>query len=589
MQCVWTRLGSFKRPRGARVHFSAFAAVAVVLAALAGCAAVPRQPPPHAPVAQPLARLDLPASSPSGRATARVIAAEFQLQDGNVTGAATDYMAAARLSHDPAVAARAFRVALAADDAAGATRMVDRWQALGASPGDVAGARGQVALLRGDAAAAERDFRVLLASGTPADWKAFAAALFSAPDATLAGGVLESLTTPASLPAHAETIWVAMSQLGEHLGKHAFARRIAAAAVLRFHDADGIIWYAGLRLADGDRTAAQALYAEGLALHPQSASLRLAYAALLGRQHRYADALRVLARGPQTHATWSARVGLAVVAKDRPALRNLYAQLRHAPVREQADNAYLLGQLAELLDHDTAALHWYSQVDPDGDHAFDAALRSAALLDKAGKSALAHAQIVELQQDYADDPDSLRTAYEAGAQLYASHGQHAKAIAVYTRGLAALPDDPELRYDRGVEEADGGETDAALADFRAVLAKDPGDVEAMNALGFTLADANRDLPEATRLLRKALKAQPDTAAVLDSWGWLQYRLGNLQAAATYLQRAWARQDNPDIGVHLGEVLWKLGQRQSARGVFARVRKLDPANASLRRVEGELHP
>jgi Flp pilus assembly protein TadD len=173
--------------------------------------------------------------------------------------------------------------------------------------------------------------------------------------------------------------------------------------------------------------------------------------------------------------------------------------------------------------------------------------------------------------------------------MYSQHGQHAEAIATYDRALEAMPGDPALIYDRGIEHANAGSTDAALSDFRKVLAQNPDNVEAMNALGFTLADADRDLPEATRLLRKALAAKPDAAAIMDSWGWLQYRLGHLDQAETYLKRAWGQQQDPDIGVHLGEVLWKLGQHQHAREVFGKVRKLDPRNPALLQAERRLKP
>ncbi|HET7929802.1 MAG TPA: tetratricopeptide repeat protein, partial [Rhodanobacteraceae bacterium] len=164
-----------------------------------------------------------------------------------------------------------------------------------------------------------------------------------------------------------------------------------------------------------------------------------------------------------------------------------------------------------------------------------------------------------------------------------------KAIAAYDRGLAAMPDDPALIYDRGIEQANAGKIDAALADFRSVLKLKPDNVDAMNALGFTLADANRDLPEATKLLEKALAAKPGEPAILDSWGWLQYRLGHFDEAEDYLRRAWDKGSDPDVGVHFGEVLWKLGKHQRAREVFAKVRKLDPKNASLQRAAKELQP
>jgi tetratricopeptide (TPR) repeat protein len=570
------------------LHFSAFALVLAVAAMAAGCAQAPVRSASHAAAAQPLARLDLPVESANGKASALLIAAEFALQDGDSAKATADYVEAAGISSDPAIAQRALQLALATHDTDAAQRMLDRNQALGASRHDLAMARAQLAMSRGDRAGAERQFRSVLAPGTAEDWKTFAASMLTARDSALAGRVLEDLATTDRLPADAG-VWVALSQLGEHLGRHAFARKLADAAAQRFGDTDSITWAASLRVAAGDRDGARELYRRGLAAHPRNAGLRLGYATLLADANKYAEALQVLARGPQTSATWPARVAIAARAKDEAALRRLYADLQRAPESQQVDNAFLLGQLAELLHQDAQALEWYGQVEPDSRDAFDARLRSAVLLDKSGQSGQAHALAAQLQQDYADDPESLRTAFELDAQLYAQNGDHAKAIDAYNRGLVALPDDPALIYDRGIEEANAGNTDAALADFRKVLAQNPDNVEAMNALGFTLADSDRDLPEATQLLRKALAAKPDAAAIMDSWGWLQYRLGNLAQAETYLQRAWGRQQDPDIGVHLGEVLWKLGQHDSAREVLGKVRKLDPHNQALQKVERKLRP
>ena len=588
MRSVRTQLDKFKEWHGLCRHFSAFALILAVVALAAGCAQAPVRSVSHAAAAQPLATLDLPVESANSKASALLIAAEFALQGGDAAKATADYAEAAQISNDPAIAKRALQLALATHDTSAAQRMLDRSQALGASAHDLAMARGQLAMSRGDSVGAEQQFRSVLASGKVEDWKTFAASLLTARDSALAGRVLEDVATPGKLPAD-ESVWVALSQLGEHLGRHAFARKLADAAAQRFNDTDAIAWAASLRVSAGDRNGALALYRKGLAAHPKNTGLRLGYATLLADADKYDDALQALARGPQTSATWSARVAIAARAKNEDALRQLYVSLQHAPESEQLDNAFLLGQLAELLHHDDQALKWYGQVDPDDQHAFDAQLRSAVLLDKAGQFEQAHALAAQLQQDYADDPEALRTAYELDAQMYSQHGDHAKAIDAYNRGLTALPDDPVLIYDRGIEEANAGNTDAALADFRKVLAQNPDNVEAMNALGFTLADTDRDLPEATQLLRKALAAKPDAAAIMDSWGWLQYRLGNLGQAETYLQRAWGQQQDPDIGVHLGEVLWKLGQHDSARDVLGKVRKLDPHNQALKKVERKLNP
>src|SRR6185312_15659628 len=258
---VRTQPDKFKTRHRMPAHFSAFVAVLTVLALLGGCAQVPTRGRAGTASEQPLAQLDLPVGNAGGKTSALVIAAEFALQNNQVDEAAADY-------------------ALATRDAEGARELLDRWQALGAEPHDLAGARAQLAMLHGDRADAERQFRTLLASGKTEDWKTFAATLLTARDTALAGRVLEDLATPERLPAN-ESIWVALSQLGEHLGRHAFARKLADAAVQRFGAPDSIRWAASLRLNTGDRAGALALYARGVAAHPRNTELQLGYAALL--------------------------------------------------------------------------------------------------------------------------------------------------------------------------------------------------------------------------------------------------------------------------------------------------------------------
>lgn len=568
-----------------RRHFSAIALAFAAGSWLAACAPLP--PRRATAPTQPLARLEVAPVGNAATIRTWLLAAEFALQDGDAAKAADAYARAAAKSGDRAIAARALQLALAARDVALVQRGVDRMQALGAGAAELAGARAQLALVQGDAAAAQKQFRLQLAAGKLDDWKAFAAALLGTRDRALAVRVMEGVAQPARLPDN-EPLWVALSQLGEHLGQHAYARTLADAAVRKFGGADSIRWAASLRLAARDRAGALALYARGVAAHPADASLRIGYAALLVDAGRTSEAMRILAQGPQTTATWAARVATAARANDSAGLRALYAQLQRASPAAQTDNAFLLGQLAELLQHDRAALAWYARVDADDTHGFDAQVRSAVLLDKLGEAERAGQIAVRLQRE-SDDPDAVRTAFELEAQLYSRHADHANAIAAYDRGLAALPGDKVLTYDRGIEEADAGHVDDALADFRKVLEQDPKDIEAMNALGFTLADAGRDLPEATTLLREALAARPDAAEVMDSWGWLQYRLGNLAQAEDFLQRAWSKQRQPDIGVHLGEVLWRRGQHVRARALFKEVRKLDPHNDALARAERKLQP
>jgi len=565
-------------------NFKLGAVLMAIALLLAGCASTPQK---AAAGKQPLGTLNLPAQ-PGENASTLVLAAEFALQHGDAKTAAADYAQAATQSGDPKIAQRAVELNLAIQDEQGASSSLARWQALGAPAHELASARAQLEMLRGNRAEAEREFAQLLASGKVDDWKDFGHALLQARDPALAGVLLESLAPVPKLPAD-EKLWVAFSQLGEKLGRHAYAQRLADAAVTRFGGAPSLTWAAQMKLTAGDRAGAKALFARAIAKDPKDTDLRMAYAALLAQDGDNKGAERVLAAGPQDAQTWAARVAYAARAKDNALLASLYSQLKRAPGDVQQDSAFLLGQLAELLGKNSEALQWYAQVPDDDEHAFDAQARSAVLMDKAGRYDDAHQIARSLQQDYVDDPDSLRRAYELDAELYVRAGNHKSAIEVYDRALHALPDDEELLYARSLSEAESGDTQAAISDLRRVLALKPDNFEAMNALGYTLADSDQHLDEATQLLTKALKAKPDEPAIIDSWGWLQYRLGHLDEAEQTLRRAWDKSKDADIGVHLGEVLWKRGKHDQARAVFAQVRKLDPSNKSLHAALERLHP
>lgn len=565
------------------------AAVALAgVAALAACAQMPRHETARARMQQPLAELHLPSNPAAQNAAALTLAAEFALQHDDPKTAAADYAQAAMVSSDRQIAQRAVELNLALRDQTRTEALIARWQALGAEPHALAGARAQLAMLEGHSDEAQRQFAILLASKQPDDWRDFGRALSEARDPALAGAMLESLAQPQRLPAD-EKLWVAFSQLGEKLGRHAYAQKLADAAARRFGGEPSLLLAAQLKMSAGDRAGAKASMARAVAKNPQDTQLRLGYAALLDAEHDDAGAQRVLGEGPQDAQTWAARVVYAARARDLPQLTRLYSQLKRAPANVRDDSAFLLGQLAELLQKDNEALDWYAQVPDDDEHAFDAHARSAVLVDKAGRHQQAHDTARRMQQDYVGDPEHLRRAYQLDAELYARADRYDLAADAYRRGLHALPDDTELSYGLGLAEAEDGNTGAAIADLRHALVLKPDDADTMNALGYTLADSNQQLDEATRLLTKALAAKPGEPAIMDSWGWLQYRLGHLDAAEKALRGAWQKSRDAEIGVHLGEVLWKRGKRDEARAIFAQVRKLDPGNKMLREASGRLQP
>ena len=169
----------------------------------------------------------------------------------------------------------------------------------------------------------------------------------------------------------------------------------------------------------------------------------------------------------------------------------------------------------------------------------------------------------------------------ARARALADGGMHAEAVQGIDLALQRHPDHPELRYQRAVELDAGGKTREAIKVFESLLAERPEDAAVQNALGYTLADRDRELRRAEKLIRSALAQRPDNAAFIDSLGWVLYRRGKLRDAAPVLERSWRLSQEGEIAAHYGEVLWKLGEQAQARAVWARALGTTPDSKPLR--------
>lgn len=166
------------------------------------------------------------------------------------------------------------------------------------------------------------------------------------------------------------------------------------------------------------------------------------------------------------------------------------------------------------------------------------------------------------------------------AELLLAKGNKEAALGTYSRALSLDPDEPRLLYARAMLSIEMENLAAGEEDLRKVLASDPDSADALNALGYTLADRTDRLSEAVELIEKAIKIKPDEAAIIDSYGWAQYRLGNLEEALKLLRQAYAKQPDSEVAAHLGEVLWVSGDRDEARQIWEQGRKKDADNKVL---------
>ena len=142
------------------------------------------------------------------------------------------------------------------------------------------------------------------------------------------------------------------------------------------------------------------------------------------------------------------------------------------------------------------------------------------------------------------------------------------------------PNSPELVYDYAMAAERVKELDVAEKELRKLILLKPDFAQAYNALGYSLADRNQKLDEAKSLIEKALELSPDDHFILDSMGWVQYRLGNLEQAVEYLQKAYKAQPDPEIAAHLGEVLWQQGKHDEAKKTWSNALLEHPDNEVL---------
>jgi tetratricopeptide (TPR) repeat protein len=234
-----------------------------------------------------------------------------------------------------------------------------------------------------------------------------------------------------------------------------------------------------------------------------------------------------------------------------------------------------------MLERFPEALEWYRSV-PGGEARWVARLREANVLHELKRGPEAYDALRKLQGDATVDEGTRRDAYLLEAELRGKDGQVAEELDVYARGLAAYPDDPAILYSRALTWERRDDIPRAEADFRRILVAEPDNVNALNALGYTLADRTTRYAEALELIDRARAAEPGSAAIIDSYGWVLYRLGRNAEALTELRRAFALQKDPEIASHLGELLWVMGQKDEARRYFDEARKLDPENRALKR-------
>jgi Flp pilus assembly protein TadD len=506
----------------------------------------------------------------------RVFAAEYLGAEGDLEGAVGEYLVAAMESSDPEIARRATRVAFAAESWQEAVMAADRWALL--DPGSIAAheAAATAMLQVGDYLGAEYQIIQILdlMEDSAEAWLLVSNLLSQSGDPKQADLVLQQIQRDRPAVDGAD-VYYARSQLavkGRDLGR---AYELAREAVrMQPDNAKFLTWAGRLALNQDRREEGLGFIRRAYELDREDHDLALAYADLLARSGDADGARRVMSDMTQTPDVLLSRILFELAANEREAADRLFAEFEASRFDDPVEQAFYLAQAAEALGRYAVAIDYYGRVD-SGDRALAAAIRRAELTAIEGDVASARAQLAELRLQ--GNEVTIEESWLAEARMLREIGDREQAFRVLEVAVGQSPDSIPILYTHALLAAELGWVDIAETGLRKILAAQPENASALNALGYTLADQTERFEEAEALIRQAFILQPHEPSIIDSMGWVAYRLGRNEEAIEYLERAWNLDRNAEIAAHLGEVLWVNGEEERAREIWQEGMAVDDAN------------
>jgi Flp pilus assembly protein TadD len=518
----------------------------------------------------------------------QLLRAEFAFRAGDWQGPYLTMMSLAQQTRDPRLARRAAEMALAARQPEDTLVAVRQWRQLDPQSDEATQYYLGMVILSDNISDAEAIFRKRLEGAEPGVrgivLYQVQQLLARAKDKEAADAMLERLVGPyrGTLEGH-----VVLAQGALARGDKAAAQREARAALALKPDSE----IAVLTLAQAGENEAQVreLLAKFVAAHPEAREVRAAHARLLVNDKQFeaarAQFLLLDQQQPDNVTTLYALGVLSTQLNDPAAAERYFMRFVEVLGRNPEDERdpskalLILSQLAEERGDIKAAVGWLDKL-PEGDEkaAFGARLRRAQLLGKGGDVPAAQRLLASLKPG---DPTAQAQVAATEAQVLRDAGRNEQAFALMQDATRRFPDNPDLLYDFALLAEKTGHLEVMEKSLREVMRLAPDNHHAYNALGYSLAERNVRLAEARALVEKALNMAPQDPFIMDSMGWVEYRLGNLDAAEGHLRRAYDLRRDPEIAVHLGEVLWQRGKQADAQKLWREARAKDPQNDTLR--------
>ncbi|OZY42112.1 hypothetical protein CJF43_09975 [Pseudomonas fragi] len=323
------------------------------------------------------------------------------------------------------------------------------------------------------------------------------------------------------------------------------------------------------------------LLKKSVSQNPDDKRLGLTYARTLVEQNRMAEAkVQFASLVEQYPEDDELRFSLALVCLEGKSWDEAEGYLQELIERDShVDSAHLnLGRIAEERNDPEGALVEYALVGP-GNEYLPAQLRQADILISHGRGAEASKKLASAR---GAQPDYAIQLYLIEAETLAANNQTDRAWNTLQQAIKQYPDDLNLLYSRAMLAEKRNDLEQMERDLRAIIKREPDNAMALNALGYTLSDRTTRYAEAKALIQQAYDLNPDDPAVLDSLGWVNYRLGNLDEAERLLRQALERFPDQEVAAHLGEVLWANGKQREAKKIWGTFLKENPDSPILRK-------
>lgn len=519
----------------------------------------------------------------------QLIVAELAVNRGQTEIAIDNYLALAFSQSDPKIAERAVRLAVFGQDLNAARQAAERWLELEPKRIEAQQIIAAIFIRQGDADQAYHYLDTVIKAHSKINDQTFISLL----------GVL-------AREKNIDTVLKVSKQIADNYNGFAYAHYLHGRLASRSNLAQESLEYIDNALAIKDIPDAHAIRAKMLIKlgkrqeavaslkravlsKPKNKQLRLAYARLLVDVKEYERArtefekLHLMAPN-DTDLLYT--LGLLSLESQRFDAAEKYLSKLLKLGKRKGEAQYYLGRINESRNQYQKAIDWYRHV-TTGEYRFDARIRSANLMAKMGKTNEAIDQLRKMAQG-SQSKSSLVRIYLAKGDILKSAERFEDAIKIYDQALQVIPGNTDLLYARGLTGERIGNVELLEQDMLTILKTEPDNAHALNALGFTLADRTDRIEEAYQYLQRAIEIKPEDPAIIDSFGWVNYRMGHYDEAIRLLKKALSQMEDGEIAAHLGEVLWASGKKKEAIGIWKRALKKSPEDPFIIKTMKRFH-